>query len=99
VYSNDAMSIARWFLSGKRLDAVRHFHQRIELIVACVGEAEADDAVRVEHHPVASKPRHVRDHVLHPIGWAVWLCPEGQVIEAAAIAQQQGDLRSRSFSG
>ena len=99
MYSNDAMSIARRFLSGKRLDAVRHFHQRIEIVAAGVGEAEANAAVRVEHHPVASKPRHVRDHVLHPIGWAVWLCPEGQVIEAAAIAQQQGDLRSRSFSG
>jgi len=99
VYSNDAMSIARWFLSGKGLDAIRHFHQRIEFIATSVGEAEADDAVRVEHHPVASKPRHVRDHILHPIGWAVGLSLEGQVIGAAAIAQQQGDLRSRSLAG
>ena len=99
MYSIDATLVARWFLSGEGLDAIRHFYQGVELIVARVGEPEADDAVQVEHHPVASKPRHVRDHVLHPIGWAVWLCPEGQVIEAGAIAQQQGDLRSRSLAG
>ena len=36
------------------LDGFSHYHQVIQFIDACVGEAEADDAIRVEYHPVTT---------------------------------------------
>ncbi len=44
------------------LDGFSYSHQVVQLIVDCVGEAEADDAIGVEYHPVTTVARYVRNH-------------------------------------